>query len=97
LQPHNHVVDQFRHPVRTNIAWLELPRGRAWEGRCCPLSEAEKSPVTDLEGHRSVMLVVDALLDGLCLFETIANVGEESRAFLHLLGDGCDASLAGLV
>jgi hypothetical protein len=43
------------------------------------------------------VLVVDALLDCLCLFKSIADVVEEGSALLHLLGDCCDAGLSGLI
>jgi hypothetical protein len=44
-----------------------------------------------------VVLVVDALLNRLCLFKAIANVVKEGRTLFHLLGNRCDAGLAGLI
>jgi hypothetical protein len=44
-----------------------------------------------------VVLLVDALLDHLCLFKVIADVVEEGNALLHLMGDHCDTGLAGLI
>ena len=43
------------------------------------------------------MLVVDTLLDRLCLFEAIADVVEEGCVVLHLLGNSSNARLAGLI
>jgi hypothetical protein len=44
-----------------------------------------------------MVLVVDALLNRLCLFKAIADVVEESCTFFHLLDDRCDAGLTGLI
>ena len=44
-----------------------------------------------------MVLVVDTLLDRLCLLQAIADVLEESSAFLHLLSHRSNASLAGLI
>jgi len=41
--------------------------------------------------------VVVALLHSLRLLQMVANVGEESRASLHVLGHRSNTSLAGLV
>jgi hypothetical protein len=44
-----------------------------------------------------MVLVVDALLNRLCLFKAIVDVVEESCMFFHLLGNRCDGGLAGLI
>jgi hypothetical protein len=44
-----------------------------------------------------MVMVVDALLNRLCLFKAIADVVEEGRTLFHLLGNRCDAGLAGLI
>jgi hypothetical protein len=96
LQPYNHLVDELHHLVWPDVPRLELPYCGAWKGCCCPLSKAKKSPIADLKGHGSMVLVVDALLNHLCLFKVIADIVEESCPFFHLLGNRCDAGLAGL-
>jgi hypothetical protein len=57
----------------------------------------KKSPIADLEGHWPVVLVVDALLNRLCLFKAVADVVEEGRTLFHLLGNRCNAGLTGLI
>jgi hypothetical protein len=97
LQPYIHLVDELRHLVRPDVPRLELPYCGAWKGCCCPLSKAKKSPIANLEGHWSMVLVVDALLNRLCLFKAIVDVVEESCTFFHLLGNRCDTGLVGLI
>jgi hypothetical protein len=44
-----------------------------------------------------VVLVINALLDRLRLFQAIADVVEEGSALLHFLSHRSDPSLAGLI
>ena len=44
-----------------------------------------------------MVLVIDVLLDRLCLFKVIADVVEEGNALLHLMSDRCDTGLTGLI
>jgi hypothetical protein len=97
LQPDNHDVDDLRNAVWPDEARFELAGGGTCQGRRWALSETKEGPVTDLVKHRAIVLVVDTFLGLLCLLKSVADVVEEGRAVLHLLGDSIHARLVGLI
>ena len=97
FQAGSDVVDQFSDVVGPDEEGLELPRGRAWKGGGRVSTKAQEHPVAELVRHQPMVPVVVALLYRLCLFQTVADVGEEGLAICHLLGYRYHTSLPGLV
>jgi hypothetical protein len=61
------------------------------------VAEAQQHPLTRPVGDRPVALVIELLLNRLCLLKAMANVSEELLPFLHGARHCCHACVPGLI
>jgi hypothetical protein len=81
-----HLVDELDHEVWPVETRLELAGHCLGHGCSRSLMKAKQDPVANLVGNIAMETVVVVLLQGLGLLESVANILQELRAFLHRAG-----------
>jgi hypothetical protein len=95
LEAVSDVVDNSRHPIGPVETGPELPFGRHLQGGWSAMTQAQLDPIAHGVAGFTMILVVVALVDGLCLLQLAAGIGQELIPLSHAFGYRSDPGLAG--